>query len=388
MTSATSPVLFQRILEFIKDRFPHEHPVPLHAPRFVTHEKEYLARCIDSTFVSYVGEFVFAFEKAVSEYTHAAHSIAVVNGTAALHMALHAVGVERGDEVLTQALTFVATANAIAYSGAVPVFIDIDRAYLGMSPDDLKAFLEEHARLDDDGYCRNKISGNRIAACVPVHVFGHPCRIAEIKKLCDKWKIALVDDSADSLGSFRNGRHTGTFGDIGVLSFNGNKIVTTGGGGMIITDNEAYANKIKHLTTTAKAPHKWEYYHDEVGYNYRMPNINAAVGCAQMEALPGFLKNKRELAMAYKLFFHELGVGFIDEPPGCTANFWLNAIVLSSREERDGFLGFSNSNGVQTRPVWTLMNKLPMYKTCQATALENSRWCEDRIVNIPSSVRL
>jgi perosamine synthetase len=388
MSAIGNSELYNKIIQFIKEQFPGEDPVPLHAPRFLKNEKKYLSKCIDSTYVSYIGEFVIGFEKAISEYTNSKYSIAVVNGTSALHISLRVVGVESGDEVLTQALTFVATVNAIAYCDAMPVFIDTDKQTLGMSPSDLECFLDENAFIDNDGNCRNKISGNRIKACVPVHIFGHPLEINKIKELCEKWNIILIEDSAEALGSFYHQQHVGTFGNIGIISFNGNKIVTTGGGGMIITNNETYANRIKHLTTTAKVPHKWEYFHDSVGYNYRMPNVNAAIGCAQMEQLPDFLKNKRELAHSYRIFFDDLGIAFINEPEQCTSNFWLNAIQFSSRAERDKFLDFSNSHGVQTRPAWTLMNKLPMFRSCQTTSLENSVWLEERIVNLPSSVRI
>lgn len=380
--------MFESIVRFIRDLYNTNGPVPLHEPRFMGNEKRYLAECIDSTYVSYLGEFVGRFEDMVKEFTGARHAIATANGTLALHAALVLVGVKPGDEVLTQSLTFVATVNAISHCGARPVFIDSEKETLGISPEALDDFLDRETEMKGDGSCYNRKTKKRIAACVPVHVFGHPVRIDEILSICVKRNIPVVEDAAESLGSFYKKRHAGTFGKIGILSFNGNKIITTGGGGMILTDDDHSAQAAKHITATAKLPHKWEFIHDEVGYNYRMPNINAAVGCAQMENLPKFLESKRDIANKYEMFFKKLGIAFFSEKENCRSNYWLNAILLNDRKERDDFLAFCHENQVMSRPVWMLTNKLPMYRDCQATDMSNAQWLEDRIVNIPSSVSL
>jgi perosamine synthetase len=297
-------------------------------------------------------------------------------------------GVHEEDEVLTQALTFVATANAISHCGAKPVFVDSERETLGISPEKLEEFLRRNTIINDDGFCYNKHNGRKIAACVPVHVFGHPVRIDVIEAICNKYHIVCIEDAAESLGSFYKGQHTGTFGKVGVFSFNGNKIVTAGGGGMVVTNDEATATLAKHITTTAKVVHKWEISHDMIGYNYRLPNVNAAIGCAQMESLPEFLENKRELAGYYKEFFDKMDVFFYTERENCSSNYWLNAILLQDKTERDSFLEYSIASGVMTRPIWRLLNTLPMYENCQTTDLENANYLADRIVNLPSSVRL
>jgi perosamine synthetase len=350
-----------------------EAPYALHRPVFKGREKRYLEECIDSNFVSSVGQRVNDIERMVAEYTGTGFAIATVNGTAALHAALHVSGVERGDEVLTQALTFVATCNAIAYAGARPVFVDVDRDTLGLSPDALERFLSDFAEIRD-GQCFNRKTGARISVCVPMHTFGFPCRIEAIAEICDRYGIALVEDAAESLGSYSGSRHTGTFGKFGTLSFNGNKIITTGGGGMILTNDESLARRAKHLTTTAKEPHAWEFRHDEIGFNYRMPNLNAALGCAQMEQLEGFLSAKREIAERYAEFFEPHGVRLLAEREGTRANFWLNAIVLDDPAERDVLLKEANEAGIMMRPIWRLMCDLPMYADCQRDGLENSRW--------------
>lgn len=369
---------------FIQQLF-EEEQVLLHRPVFAGAEKEWLAECIDSNFVSSVGARVSEFEQRIAAFTGARHAIATVNGTAALHVALQLAGAAPGTEVIAQALTFIATCNATAYTGATPVFVDVDLDTLGMSPVALRGFLQANAERRADG-TYNKTSGRRFVACVPMHTFGHPCRIDVIAAVCDEWGIALVEDAAESLGSWYRGRHTGTFGRMGTLSFNGNKIITTGGGGMIVTDDEALARRLRHLTTTAKIAHPYEYVHDEVGYNYRMPNLNAALGCAQMEQLDGFLAHKRELAARYATFFDELGVRFVREPKEALANYWLNAVVLGSLAERDDFLQQTNAAGVMTRPVWRLMTRLDMFGACQHDGLDNAIWLEERVVNIPSSV--
>lgn len=362
-----------------------EGVIPLHRPVFEGNERQYLVDCIDSNFVSSVGARVAELERRIAAFTGSKYAIATVNGTAALHVALQLAGVQRGDEVVSQALTFIATCNALSYAGAYPVFVDVDRDTLGMSPAALRRFLSEHTEHREGG-CYNKETDRRIAACVPMHTFGFPLRVVEIAAVCAEYGIALVEDAAESLGSYVDGRHTGTFGRLATLSFNGNKVITTGGGGMILTDDEALAKRAKHLTTTAKVPHPYEFVHDEVGYNYRLPNLNASLGCAQMESLPRMLEIKREVAQHYREFFAGSSVRFVEPLPGDTANFWLNAIVLDCEAERDAFLEYTNSRDVMTRPIWRLMSRLPMYQHCQHDGLENSQWLEARVVNLPSSV--
>ncbi len=359
--------------------------LPLHRPVFEGNERQYLVACIDSNFVSSVGAKVTEFEQQIAAFTGVKHAVATVNGTAALHVALQLAGVGRNDAVITQALTFIATNNAIRYCGAHPVFIDVDRDTLGLSPEALRRFLDQHAERRA-GQTRHKATGRRLAACVPMHTFGLPCRIEEIIALCDQYDIPVVEDAAESLGSYIGTRHTGRFGRLGVLSFNGNKIITTGGGGMILTEDTDLAARAKHLTTTAKIPHPYEFVHDEVGYNYRLPNLNAALGCAQMERLPEMLAIKADIAARYAALFATLGIPFIQAPPGTTANYWLNAIRFDSLAERDAFLDYSNAQGVMTRPIWRLMHRLAMYSDCFHDDLSHSIWLEERVVNIPSSV--
>lgn len=389
MTRCNAGEEMYNIVKFIKNIYGKEF-VGLHEPVFFGNEKEYLLNCIDSTFVSYVGEYVNVFENKISSYTGSKFAIAVVNGTAGLHITLKAIGVGYNDEVITQALTFVATANAISYCGAYPVFVDVDKDTFGMSPDSLEYFLKNYTIYDRvNKRLKNRITGRQIKAVLPVHVFGHPCRIDDIVEIANKYGLFVVEDATEALGSFYKDKSCGTFGIAGVFSFNGNKIITTGGGGMVVTDNEALASKLKHLTTTAKLPHKWEYIHDEVGYNYRMPNINAALGVAQMEKFDIILKNKRETAEFYKKFFDKLSseVRFFTEPENSKSNYWLNAILFNDMEERNKFLEYSNSNGVMTRPVWRLMHRLTMYNDCFRVDLGNSEWIEERVVNIPSGFR-
>lgn len=374
-----------KVISFIKELYFGQDFIPLHEPRFYGKERDFVLDAIDSTFVSSVGEYVDKFEAKMSEITGAKFSVATVNGTSALHVGLIVNGVSSEDEVLTQPLTFIATTNAISYIGAKPVFIDVDRDTMGLSPKSLTKFLEGNA-IVRDGYCYNKHTNRKISACVPMHTFGHACRIIEITEICSEWNIAVVEDAAESLGSYVANKHTGTLGKVGCFSFNGNKIVTSGGGGALITDDESIAKRAKHLTTQAKKPHRWEYEHDAVGYNYRMPNLNAALACAQLEQLPHYLENKRNLANRYKDFFLRESIVFKNEPENCRSNFWLNAIELENRQSRDEFLDQTNNRGVMTRPVWTLMNDLELYKNAQVFELENSRYLADRIVNIPSSV--
>jgi len=359
--------------------------IPLHEPTFEGNEKKYLKECIDTTFVSSVGKFVTQFEKMIAEYTGAKYAIATMNGTAALHMALILSGVKQGEEVITQPLTFVATANAISYTGAKSVFVDVDKDTMGLSPEALRKWLEENIEMVNNKPF-NKTTNCRVAACIPMHTFGHPCRIDEIKAICKEYHITLIEDAAESLGSTFNGKHTGTFGLFGTLSFNGNKTITTGGGGMLLTNDKELAKKAKHITTTAKQPHKWEYIHDVIGYNYRLTNLAAALGVAQMEQLPDFIKRKRELAKKYEIFFKDSGVEFVSEKKNTEANYWLNALKLKDRKERDEFLEQTNEAGIMTRPAWELMNKLPMFKDCQKGDLSNSEWLADTLVNITSTV--
>jgi aminotransferase in exopolysaccharide biosynthesis len=380
--------MYREITEYIHALYGTDGFVPLSVPVFKGNEKKYMEECIDSTFVSSVGKFVDRFEEMVAEYTGAKKAVVCVSGTNALHMAMMLVGVERDDEVLTQALTFIATCNAISYIGAHPVFIDVDRDTMGLSPKAVQSWLENNAELRN-GECYNKTTGRRVKCCVPMHTFGHPVHIEELVEVCKNWNIELVEDAAESIGSFYKGKHTGTFGKVGAISFNGNKTITTGGGGMLLFNDEELARHAKHLTTQAKVPHRWEFRHDHIGYNYRMPNINAALGCAQMEHLEEYVLNKRETAEKYAEFFKGIeGVEFFEEPADCRANYWLNVVILKDKEAQLKFLEYTNDNGVMTRPIWELMNRLPMFEHCQNDGLKNTIWFADRVVNIPSSVRL
>ena len=380
--------MYNDITTFIHNLFGTDEFVPLHAPLFIGNEKKYLAECIDTTFVSSVGKFVDRFEEQVASYTGSKRAVVCVSGTNALHMGMLLVGVERDDEVLTQALTFIATCNAISYIGAHPVFLDVDRDTLGLSPHAVKNWLSGHAEVRND-QCYNKRTGRRIKACVPMHTFGHPMKIDELSAVCNEYHIELVEDAAESIGSFYKGRHTGTFGRVGAISFNGNKTITTGGGGMLLFQDEELGRLAKHLTTQAKVPHRWAFVHDHIGYNYRMPNINAALGCAQMENLDRYVSNKRETAERYREFFSRIpDVEFVVEPANSRSNYWLNAVLLKDRRAQQSFLEYTNDHGVMTRPVWELMNRLEMFRGCETDGLENTVWLEERIVNIPSSVRL
>lgn len=425
---------FQPIIDFIRTLYPNRDFIPLHEPYFSGNEKKYLLDCIDSTYVSSVGKYVDRFEEMIREFTGAKHAVATVNGTAALHMALLLAGVKRNDLVITQPLTFIATCNAISYCGAEPVFLDIDRKTLGLSADALEEWLRENVDAVDIGLegreglegleclegresleslssrlhtqpsqpyqqrsaqpsqpqsvCIHKASRKRIGACVPMHTFGHPCEIDRIIEICDRYHIPVVEDSAESLGSFYQEKHTGTFGRLGIFSFNGNKTITTGGGGMIITDDADLGKLAKHITTTAKMPHPWKFEHNMTAYNYRLPNVNAALGCAQMEQLSGFLADKRATAQAYQEFFGGYpGCEFVGEPQGCKSNYWLNAILLPDQDAREEFLEMSNKVGVMTRPAWTLMNELTMYKASVSGPLNCAREINSRLVNLPSGVR-
>lgn len=375
--------MFESEIEFIKRLYSKSENISLHEPKFFGNEKIYVNECIDSTFVSSVGKFVEIFESKIAEYTGTKYAIATTNGTAAIHIALLISKVGFLDEVITQPLTFVATCNAINYCGAKPVFVDVDKNTMGMSPDSLYDFLKKNTIIKNN-QCVNKMTGNKIKACLPMHTFGHPCRIDEIKSICKIYNINLIEDAAESLGSFFRERHTGTFGSMGILSFNGNKIITGGGGGCIITNDKDLALKAKHLSTTAKIDHKWNLTHDIVGYNYRMPNINAALLVAQLENLDVFLSNKRKTAKAYRDFFSTKNYDFFEEPIYCKSNYWLNTIVFRNQKQRDLFLEHTNSRGIKSRPAWTLMSKLDMFKNSQCSDLDNAKWLEKRIANIPS----
>jgi len=440
---------YQPVIDFIRSLYPNRETIPLHEPFFGGNEKKYVLDCIESTFVSSVGKYVDRFEEMIKDFTGAKYAIATVNGTSALHIALKLAGVQQGDLVITQPLTFIATCNAITYCGAEPIFVDIDPETLGMSPVSLELWLSTNTIIQDDScYLKEvhkstnlhklsqvqestnlhklsqikestnlhklsqikestnlhklsqikglsnsnssklvKIRGlKKIAACVPMHTFGHPCKIDQIIEICNRYHIPVVEDAAESIGSYYKGKHTGTFGKLGILSFNGNKTITTGGGGMILTDDDELGPLAKHITTTAKKAHPWKFEHDMIGYNYRLPNINAALGCAQMEMLPEILKNKRETAQIYQDYFKTIAdIEFITEPKDCLSNYWLNAILLKNIEERDTFLEQANSQKVMCRPAWILMNKLKMFSHCLKTEIPISELIESKLVNLPSS---
>ena len=375
------------VINFIKSIYNNDQFIPLHEPRFIGNEKKYLDECIDSTFVSSAGKFIDDIEKKIAKYTGSKYAIATSNCTSALHISLILANVDKDCEVITQPITFVATCNTISYCNAKPIFVDVDKETMGLSPYKLRSFLEKNTTVKNK-QCINDKTNRVIKACVPMHSYGHPCKIDEIKEICDQYSIFLIEDAAESLGSFYKDKHTGTFGQLGNISFNGNKIITAGGGGCIITNDEFLAKKAKHLTTTAKVPHKWNFDHDMVGYNYRMPNLNAALLMAQLEELNNFVSNKRDLANKYETFLKSIDYNFFKEPENSKSNYWLNSIVLKDKQQRDKFLEETNSNGVMTRPIWTLMNKLEMFKNAQFDDLENSIWIEERVVNIPSSVRV
>lgn len=377
--------MIESLISFVREQYRSEGFIPLHAPVFVGREREYVVDTIESTFVSSVGAYVDRFENEISNYTASPRAIATVNGTAALHVALVLAGVESGDLVITQPLTFVATCNAIAYCHAEPVFVDVDRHTLGLSPVAMEVWLADNAYIDDEEVCRTRADNKVIRACLPMHTFGHPVDLDGLLAVCDRWKLALVEDAAESLGSLYKGRHTGTLGLLGTLSFNGNKIITTGGGGMIMT-GEALGIRAKHLTTTAKQSHPYEYVHDEIAYNYRMPNLNAALGCAQLEKLEEFVARKRVLASRYDAYFSGSDFSFVTEPAGCRSNYWLNTVICPDRRQRDALLQATNEKGVMTRPIWALMNRLSMFANCRKGVLDCAEWLEARVVNLPSSV--
>ncbi|CAI8998706.1 Aminotransferase, LLPSF_NHT_00031 family [Brevibacillus sp. IT-7CA2] len=383
--------IVESVVSTLNDIVPNEKDyIALHEPCFQGKEWEYVKECIDTGWVSSVGKYVDQFEQMLQEYTGVKRAVAVVNGTAALHICLKLVGIESGDEVLIPTLTFIATANAVAYCGAIPHFVDSSEKTLGIDPYKLESYLEEIAVVRE-GICYNRVSGRRIKAVVPMHTFGHPVELDELVNVCERFRLELVEDAAESLGSFYKGRHTGNLGKVSALSFNGNKIVTTGGGGAILTNDEPLGNLAKHITTTAKIPHKWAFEHDQIGYNYRMPNINAALGCAQLEQLPNFLTKKRKVAEIYQNAFKQIeGVTFFWEQDYVSSNFWLNAILLDDEyaSVRDKILEKTNTQGIMTRPTWTLLHKLDMFKQCPSMPIETSMMIERRLINIPSSVEL
>lgn len=379
--------MFNEVISFIRSLFPEKDVIPLHEPKFIGREKEYVNAAIDSTFVSSVGEFVNRFEKMICQYADVDHAVATVNGTAALHIALLLADVQPGDEVITQPLTFIATANAITYCGAKPIFLDVDLDTMGLSPSALEDFLHRQTRLENNG-CYNRTTGRRIKACVPMHTYGHPCRIDSIVELCRQHHLEVVEDAAESLGSTYKDRQSGTFGRLGIYSFNGNKTITCGGGGVIITNDKKLAKQAKHLTTTAKTPHPYLYQHDMIGFNYRMPNLNAAMACAQMEHLDLFISKKRQLAECYQRFLEKIdNFSFAEEPEQCRSNYWLNTVIMPDSISRNNFLEACGKARIMSRPAWDLLPHQPMYADCQADGMENAKWLSERIVNIPSSVR-
>ncbi len=377
--------MYSAFLNIVRKVYGQEGFIPLHAPVFNGNEKKYLNDCIDSTFVSSVGKYVDDFEIKLAKFCGAKYAVVTSNGTSALHIALIVAGVKQNDLVITQPLSFIATCNAINYIGAEPAFVDVDLNTLGMCSIALKEFLSKECEVKNNE-CYHKKSGRRISACVPMHTFGFPCKIDEIKSVCDEFHITLIEDAAESIGSYYKRQHTGTFGALGILSFNGNKTITSGGGGAIITNDESLARRAKYLTTQAKVPHAWEFNHDEIGYNYRMPNINAALAIAQLEQLDVILDQKRKMAKYYAANISKISdLTYFMEPKDSVSNYWLNVVLLKNRQERDSFLKFTNENGVMTRPAWTLMNKLPMFSKCICSDLKNSVQLEDTLVNIPSS---
>lgn len=379
------------IVRAIKSVLPqNQGRIGLHEPVFAGKEWAYTKECLDTGWVSSVGKFVDKFEKDLAEFTGVKRAVAVANGTSALHICLLLAGVQPNDEVLVPALTFVATANAVAYCGAIPHFVDSEYRSLGMDAVKLNEYLNEYAEIRDE-YCYNKTTGRRIKAVVPMHTFGHPVDLEAFVALCDKFKLFLIEDAAESVGSYYKGKHTGNWGILSAVSFNGNKIITTGGGGAILTNDEELGSFAKHVTTQAKLPHQWEFFHDHIGYNYRMPNINAALGCAQLEQLPGFIEQKRQLAKKYKKALADIpGIIFQNEPPFAQSNYWLNAILLEERyaDKRDELLVLANDNGIMARPVWNLMYTLPMFKTCPRMKCDTAESIFQRLVNIPSSANL
>ena len=373
------------LVNCIQDIYSTKDAISLHEPYFDRDEEISLESVIKSTFVSSVGPLVEELESKISKYTGSIYAIAVVNGTSALQVSLELSGVQPGDEVITQSLTFVASVNAIHHCSAKPIFVDVCKESMGMSPESLNKFLEENCELREEG-CWNIRTKRIIKACMPMHTFGFPCEINEIKVICDKYNIALVEDSAESMGSSSHNKHTGTFGEFGIISFNGNKIITTGAGGVILTDNKEKAILAKHITTTAKLSHKWNFDHDMPAYNFRMPNLNAALGLSQLKKLPFFLEQKRLIAEKYKSWGKENGYFFKQERLGTVSNYWLNTMIVKDKKERDAILEETNEALIMTRPAWTPMHKLPFNTSFQREEMTNTNWLFDRIINVPSGV--
>lgn len=376
---------FNQIIEFIRDHYETNDFIPLHAPIFGENEKSMVLDTIQSTFVSSVGKYVDKFEQEFANYTNSNNAVAVVNGTAALHVGLVSLGITAGDMVITQALTFVATCNAIRQAGADPIFCDVSNETLGLCPKAVEEYLKTFADMRSN-QCIHKQTGRHIKAVLVMHTFGHPVHLHEFQKLCSEWNLVLVEDCAESLGSHYKGEHTGNFGQLGTFSFNGNKIITTGGGGMVVTNCENSAIRLKHITTTAKVAHPYEFIHDEIGFNYRLPNLNAALGCAQLFRIEEFVIEKRELAHKYSSFFENSGLNFFEEPNFARSNYWLNAIICDSRETKENLLHTTNQAGVMTRPAWKLMIDLDIYSYCYRDDLSISVDMENKLVCLPSSV--
>jgi len=376
----------ESLISFIRELYNTKDYIPLHRPYFKGNEKKYMEEALESSFVSSVGVLVEEFEARMSQFTDTDFAVATVNGTAALHVALKVAGVEKETEVITQSLTFVATCNAISYCGASPIFVDVDRSSAGLDPNSLNSFLETNCEIRDDGFCWNKTTNKRVLACLPMHTFGLPLDLDGIEKICNKFNLVLIEDAAESLGSYYKGKHTGSIGKLSTLSFNGNKIITTGGGGMILTKDQSLAEKAKHLSTTAKLPHKWDFFHDEVGFNYRLPNLNASLGLAQLESLPNYLDIKRKVASEYIAWGKQNNCNFLEESPDTRSNYWLNVLVSENKNQRDHLLNITNENGIMTRPAWIPMHNLEIYKNCQRSELNNTDWLFDRLVSLPSSI--
>ena len=377
--------MFNEIINFIRDTYQTKDTIPLHEPSFNGNEDNYLKQVIESGYVSGIGKFVDHFEDQIRDYTKTSKAVATTNGTSALHASLYLSDVKQDDFVITQSLTFIATCNAIHYLGARPIFIDIDLENLSLCPKSLETWLIQNAEINSRGICVEKNTKKFIKAVIPMHTFGHPAKLDELNQIAKRWNLSLIEDAAESLGSFYKDRHTGTIGRFGALSFNGNKIITTGGGGMILCKDQKEGHHMKHITTTAKISHEYEYIYEEHGFNYRLPNVNAAIGCAQMEKLDEFLSSKRKLAASYESFFKDTNITFLKEPVNCRSNYWLNTILVENKEHRDSLLKETNSCGIMTRPVWKLMHKLPMFDRDLRGDLSNSLWAEDRIINLPST---
>ena len=378
--------MYNDLIRFIRDLWHTSGDIGLHDSTLIGREKEYLADVVESTVVSSIGQYVDKFESGIQDFTLAPGAVATVNGSAAIHTALMLAGVRQGDLVITQALTFVAGVNVMQHMGARPVFIDVSPNSLGLCPSALRDWLADNAAVDDSGVCRHRASGRTIRAAMPMHTFGHPMEMEELLAVCAIWGIAVLEDAAQSLGSLYGGRHTGTLGDYGVLSFNGNKVITTGGGGAILCSSESARDRAKFITTNAKRRHRWDYYHEEPGFNYRMPNLNAALGCAQIEYLRHFLHCKRLLACRYREYLADTPLTFQDEPSWGKSNFWLIAVLCPDVASRDALLRETNNAGVTTRPVWQPMHRLPMYESDLRDGLEITEYLAESLVNLPSGI--